>query len=60
MKTFASGNDWHIARPGSDIVDDRSLHPGNEEMCSFTYNLVQHSRKPIKDDSSVSTFNCKD
>ena len=27
---------------------------------SFTYNLVQHSRKPIKDDSSVSTFNCKD
>lgn len=55
--TFASRNSGNISGAGSDIKDDGSLHPRNEEVSTLSNHQVLDSLESVKNDCSVSTIN---
>ena len=57
--TFGSGYGGHTSGPGSDVVDNGSLNPGDHEVGTFSLDVGVYSLEPIEDYGSVATVHCK-
>jgi hypothetical protein len=56
METFRPGERGNVTWLGTDIVDYRSLEPGNVEMCSFCVDGSTYSAKSLILDCTMPTI----
>jgi len=56
LQILTSGGGGNIAWLGAHIVDNSSLQPRNQKMCSLVDNLLLHTRHSVEDDSSSSAL----
>lgn len=50
--TFAAGDDRDVARTRTNVIDDGTLYPWNEEMCALANDVILDARKTIEDNCS--------
>ena len=56
--TFTAGNDGHIARSGSDVVDDSPLNPWYEKVCALSHHIGLNAGEPVENDRSRAPVHC--
>ena len=59
LQILGSGRTGDLARPGTDVVDDRVLEPRDPEMQSFRVDVVLNSADAGKDDGAVTSIDWK-
>ena len=58
LLTFATCDDRHIAGTRTAVEDDRSLHPGDEEVCPLSTHSIFYTLEAVKNNCSVSSVHC--
>lgn len=55
--TFASSNDRYVSRARTNVENNRTLYPGNEEMSTLARYLVLDAGEAIEYYRSVASIN---
>lgn len=59
LQVFAAGYDGDVSGAGSDVEDDGSLDPRDEEVGAFADDLLLDAGEPVEDYGSVAAVHCK-